>query len=374
MMFRSLGVLATLALVVNSVLIPPNVGLESLGDDNAMETLAIDPFKRTVALECAGCAVAQKEGNMLVWTAQTGNSLLLDFEVGPNEDILLIDGVQLYPPIFGAFSEPFTVRQIDPRAQTDQHSIHLRVTGYTFRYDSAETVTEAGTELLPMTFRITSIESQRVDSPVLTIYLLKDIEGRLMIASFETAPATLESSPKGKTKECEEWPMLCKWKSILSDKYNSLKSSMEQGCRMHKGNGNPMKHHGMHGKPPHTFHPGQIGQGHPHHHGGPHGDRTHHRVHMFMRGALFTIVIPVLIGVLAGTITYLIGMALGYLIAIIIAKFRGESMYITLLEDEEQVPGDIDSEKQSFSELPKYEDAPPVYEEAAEKEVVDETR
>ncbi|KAF2727823.1 hypothetical protein EJ04DRAFT_478444 [Polyplosphaeria fusca] len=369
MLFR--GFPLALVAVADAVLIPPNVA--SLGDDNAMETLAINPFKRTVALECPGCAFAAKEGDALTWAQGAGNAFLLDFEVGEHEDTLDIDGVQLYPPAFGHFTEPFFVTQVDPHADADD-ALRLRVTGYTFHYNSAETVTEAGTELLPMTFQITSIESNTVDAPALKINLLKDVNGRLMIASFQTATAE-ESSPIDQDKECKEWPLLCKWKSILADKINGIKSSVGKGCHKHKPN--PMEEETTHGKPPHTFRPGVP---HPHHH--PHhfsqgGHRHHsHRIHMFLRRAFFTILIPILIGIFAGTLTYLIGMALGCAIAILVAKVRGYGPYESLPQEEqeaEEAEQDVYSEKEVYAELPEY-DAPPVYEEAAEKEVVDEAK
>lgn len=68
MLSRSLAVYASLVLAANSVLIPPNVAVHGLGDDNALETLVIDPFKSTVILECPGCAEAVKVGDGLVWT------------------------------------------------------------------------------------------------------------------------------------------------------------------------------------------------------------------------------------------------------------------------------------------------------------------
>jgi hypothetical protein len=233
-------------------------------------------------------------------------------------------------------------------------------------------VTEAGTELLPMTFRVTSIESKAVDPPALTINLLKDVNGRLMIASFQTAKAD-EASPIDQEKECQEWPLLCKWKSILSDKIDGMKKA-GKGCHKHKEN--PMEHETTHGKPPHRFHPGGRPHHRPHHQSenGHHGHRhhSHHRMHMFLRRAFFTIFIPILIGIFAGTLTYLIGMALGCLIAMLVAKARGRAAYETVAQDEEE-EGDDGDEKAAYAELPEYE-APPVYEEAAEKEVVSETQ
>jgi hypothetical protein len=64
-------VIASLALGVSSVLIPPNVAVNELGDDRALETLAIDPFRHTVSLDCPGCPVAQKKDGAMVWGSET---------------------------------------------------------------------------------------------------------------------------------------------------------------------------------------------------------------------------------------------------------------------------------------------------------------
>lgn len=98
---------------------------------------------------------------------------------------------------------------------------------------------------------------------------------------------------------------------------------------------------------------------------------------MFLRRAFFTILIPIVIGIFAGTLTYLIGMALGCLIAITVAKFRGQSYQRIALEDVEDAEDaedaeefEVRSEKEEYAELPAY-DAPPNYEDPVEKEVAE---
>ncbi|KAF2867453.1 hypothetical protein BDV95DRAFT_502740 [Massariosphaeria phaeospora] len=360
MYVRNLGLCANLALVASAVLIPPTIN--DFGDDNAMETLAVNPFKRTLALECPSCPFAIRQGDILLLASETGNTFLLDFEVGANEDSLNIDGTQLYPPTFAVLTEPFYVTQVDPRSDA---GLRLRVTGYEFQYSGAETVSEAGMELLPMTFQITSIESTPVHPPAITINILKDTEGRLMIASFEAAKS-IETSPIEQEKECKEWPLLCKWRSILSDKIHGMKQSMGKGC--HKNKGNPMAQEGAQGEPEYAVRPD-----HPHHanHEGHH-HHAHHHGHMFLRRAFFTVLVPILIGIFVGTLTYLVGMALGCLVAILVGRARGQSAYARVaLDDNDDDAGDVEAagEKQVYTELPDY-DAPPVYEEATEKEVV----
>jgi hypothetical protein len=288
----------------------------------------------------------------------------LDFDVGNQEDSLNIDGVQLYPPTFKYFAQPFHISQINP----DGENLPLRVTAYNFHYTSAETISEAGIELIPMTFQITSIEGKSVDPPALTINLLKDPNGKLMIASF-TMAKTGEDSQANTEKSCKEWPMLCKWRAIMADRINGMKSHMgKPGCHKHKGH--LMAEETIEGKPPHRFRPG-----HPHHrphHMQGHAGHGHHRAHMMLRRAFFTILIPILIGIFAGTLTYLIGMALGCIIAIVMAKIRGRSVYDSIAQDEEE-SDDFEEcdEKEEYAHLPEY-DAPPVYEETVEKEIAED--
>lgn len=70
------GVFASLALVANAVLIPPSMTAAELGDDNALETLAISPFKRIVAVECPGCPVATLGDKTLNWEKDAGNAFV----------------------------------------------------------------------------------------------------------------------------------------------------------------------------------------------------------------------------------------------------------------------------------------------------------
>ncbi|OCL01746.1 hypothetical protein AOQ84DRAFT_306101 [Glonium stellatum] len=374
MLFRSFGLCATFALAAHSVMVPPTVGIESLSDDNSIETLGVDAFKQSIKLECPGCPMASGE-KTVEWKEGVENSLLIDFAIGQNQDTLEIGGVQLYPPSFGHFADPFYISQV--ASDADSESKRLRITGYAFHYNTAETISEAGTELLPMTFKITSIESQSISPSSLTIFLLKDVSGRLMIASIKPASAAAESSPKEETKECKEWALLCKWKSIISDKIQGVKTTLSKGC--HKGN--PMRP-GGHGKPPHRARPGRPGRPHhrPHHgkhHGEHHGHHSHHRAKAIIRKVAFTFIFPVIIGAIAGAFVYLLGMAIGRSIAFVWWNLRGRSQYETVAQDEEEGSDGFDgkgSDKEVCCEPPVYDgEAPPVYEAAAEKEVVNES-
>jgi hypothetical protein len=259
----------------------------------------------------------------------------------------------------------FYVTQIDPETNTN---LRLLVTGYTFRYNGAETVSDKGTELLPMTLQIASLEGVAVAPPALKINVLKDTNGRLMIASFDTAKAPKDNAIM-QEMDCNEWPLLCKWKGIVAERIEQMKK-MGKGCskRPH-GEYNPMAKDTFKGKPPHRFRPGRP-HPHHHHHQRPyhmgHGHHSHSRVRTFTRRAFFTILLPIIVGIFAGTVTYLIGMVLGTLIAIVAARVRGQDYQRVALDEDAVVEESevvVESEKKEYAELPAY-DAPPVYEEA----------
>lgn len=71
-----LGLLASLALAANAVLIPPSMVAAELGDDNALETLAISPNNRRVVVECPDCPVAHVDGGVKWQKNDGGNAFV----------------------------------------------------------------------------------------------------------------------------------------------------------------------------------------------------------------------------------------------------------------------------------------------------------
>jgi len=61
MLARSLGVFASLALAANSILLPPNVDIDSIefGD---IKITDFDLAKQTIAVECSTCPKVSKSG------------------------------------------------------------------------------------------------------------------------------------------------------------------------------------------------------------------------------------------------------------------------------------------------------------------------
>jgi len=368
----TVGVIASMALAANAVLIPPETSEASAGDDLAMESLGINPFKRSVSIECPGCPFAKREGDWLAWEEGAGDTYVLDFEVGAREDTLDIAGVQLYPPTFGHFSEPFYVTQAG-RGGPAMDPVRLRVTAYEFHFNSAETVSEAGNELLPMTFAIRAIEGKYVNPPTLTINVLKDAAGRLMIAGF----GTQEMTPEEEAQECALWPQICRLRSMLAagiaDVKKIGKDKLEQVKKFGKGCHKSHKMPLVGSLPPssHEDLPSLSFEGGHHHHQGHHGHHGHHhKAHMQFRYAIARVFFPLLVGVLAGTFTWVFCMAIACLISM--GRFTSRAAYTPL---ESQDHDDDEDSAPAYNEKEAYMpyEAPPVYKEAEEKEVVPTT-
>ncbi|KAF1915844.1 hypothetical protein BDU57DRAFT_515608 [Ampelomyces quisqualis] len=366
MSLNKVGIIASLVLAASAILPPlsPNTVIpDDLRDSYAAEGYGIEDFgldlrSRSVALNCPGCAFATLDEAGISWKEKGGNTFLLHLHTSGYEDTVLQTetGHQLFPPSINDGKPSFYVTQVDPN---HDEPLHLLVTSYTLRFNGARAYPEQGVELLPMALQIASVEGVAVELPILEIEVIKEASGSLLIASMGATQPTKEEN-------CNEWPLLCKWKDIVAERIEKMKK-MGKGCgkRPH-GHSNPMMGGVWQGKPPHRFRPGRPHHG-PHHgpHHMDHGHHSQHRVHSFARRAFFTVLIPIIVGVFAGTVTYLLGMVLGTMIAIVIAKVRGqEYRRIALEEDVEE--GEAQCEKHAYGELPAYE-APPVYEASGEK-------
>jgi hypothetical protein len=79
MLFRPFGLCATFALAAHAVMVPP--AIESLSDDNSIETLGVDAFKQNIKLECPDCPMASGE-KTFVWKQGIENSLVCGVTAG----------------------------------------------------------------------------------------------------------------------------------------------------------------------------------------------------------------------------------------------------------------------------------------------------
>lgn len=333
----------------------------------------VDPTSQLLTLDCAGCPFAGSTDEDLVWVQGIENSLLLNFSV-VNDHAVELNGVQLYPPTFDTLPQPIPVYQVradvpltDIRANIAKYTDKaLRLSSYLLAIDPSITGS-SGNELVPMTLQLSSLEAHHINVPALSIKLIKHPEGQVSILPITTAAPIGESTPQQSDKECKNWPVLCKWRSIIADRIQSMKGQMgkmKPGCMKGRPHGMPPKPTHPQTSPPETESdderpPHRSGNNEPFH--GPHGIMRHHRhgplarfIHLVSR-----ILVPIVIGIAFGALTYATGWLVGSLVAFIWLKFNRRSGYESVALDEEEAAG-----KDGIPE-----EAPPVYQ---EKEVVAE--
>ncbi|KAF2085436.1 hypothetical protein K490DRAFT_46363 [Saccharata proteae CBS 121410] len=386
MKFDTVGLSATLALAAraSAFLIPSTA--EGIAEALPEAELGfIDPTNQIITVDCPGCEFAGSQDEDLVWVQGIQNSLLLNFSVGSDEHSVELNGVQLYPPPMPNEIQLIPVYQVrsdtpltDIRSNIGKYTDKpLRISSYGVEIAPAATAA-SGVEVIPMTLILSALEGHDITVPALSIKLLKSPEGSLQILPISALPPPDKGPMDDENKECNDWRVLCKWRSIIADRVAAMKASLEKakgGCM--KG----MK--GAHGRPGGKPHHRPEGEGRPHsrpadikdederphhHPHRPHGVFRHHRQGPLSRffHMVWRIMVPVMMGVAFGALVYVCGWMTGALIALVWIKVRGmrasrRGDYQSVALDEEDVEG------KEAVEIPA--EAPPVY---MEKEVVSE--
>lgn len=203
----------------------------------------------------------------------------------------------------------------------------------------ASSTDEPGVDLLDVRFTVLDLETHPVPVDTVAITLIQDPKGELYIAKTEiekTAPVPERLSWKkcqGKPK-CLQELLVARVRSLLAAAKERVlgmaSKASRKGCGKHKGMMDPMGHRG-----PHKHH-GEIGlEGlkhfgpRPHHHHGhfdpENADRLPHHsalAHTFSRVVRF-IVVPAILGVLAGLTASAIGMLVGQAVVFLWQRYRG---------------------------------------------------
>ncbi|KAK8176505.1 hypothetical protein BC567DRAFT_263708 [Phyllosticta citribraziliensis] len=352
-----LGLSAALALSgPSAAFLVPSTADGIAGSVPDREFNLVDPTSQLLTLDCAGCPFAGSTDEDLVWVQGIENSLLLNFSV-VHDHAVELNGIQLYPPTFDTLPQPIPVYQVradipltDIRANIGKYTDKaLRLSSYMLEIDPSITGS-SGNELVPMTLQLSSLEAHHINVPALSIKLIKHPEGQVSILPITTAAPIGESTPQQNDKECKNWPVLCKWRlheGPPSRHASQAFSTPDTSPEMESDDE----------RPPHRS--GNNGNNEPFH--GPHGIMRHHRhgplarfIHLVSR-----IMVPIVIGIAFGALTYATGWLVGSLMAFIWLKFNRRSGYESVALDEEDAAG-----KDGIPE-----EAPPVYQ---EKEVVAE--
>ncbi|KAI9772668.1 MAG: hypothetical protein M1840_000263 [Geoglossum simile] len=377
MLFRSLTLFCSLALIAQGFLLPPSIP----GDAKSVADVA-DINNRLIKLDCPGCLFAESDGagKAYHWEDGVENFLFLNFSVDrTSPEVLTLNGVQLYPlqtipPFLTALQVPSSVSLLALNTVTTASYetgvmpfANLRL-GYELTVRPKRSMPEENDfEILLVTFRILGIEGRPVMGlDIVEMTLLRSSDNLLYIASLDKTPAKYDpflSSPNAQgeaseEKECKVFPLLCKWKAILGDKLSGVKSSLANGC--HKF------------RPSHAkvgMSKGEDNKGHsadkyerPHRHGHHHGHHRGHKLRKFfhqLKRVAAHIVVPVIIGIAAGMAASLMGMAAGFVAVVLWRKFcRGgyRTGYSIIHQSNEGCNEDYPTENGLFDDkdLPEY--------------------
>lgn len=258
---------------------------------------------------------------------------MLDFSIDSNR--LMANGRQIFPPTTP--SPIRTVQQLEDGEESDPMPV-----GYALEVMPLPSPADTpDTEFLDVRFTILDIETRPVPVDTVAITLIVDPTGELYIAKTAIEKTTERSSWKkcqGKPK-CLQELMVARVRGLLSSaKERLLNLTSHKGGRKgchgkNKGMMGMGGHHGPHGhhgefKPEdfeghhHSgpFDPENAGRPpHPHmHHPPPHGAFAH----TFSRVVRF-IVVPAILGVLAGLTASAVGMLVGQAVVFCWQRYRG---------------------------------------------------
>ncbi|CAI7676393.1 hypothetical protein N7533_006062 [Penicillium manginii] len=339
MFVRSLLLGGTAALGASAMLVIPEMEpkMEAVEDGfmNVHPMLFEDIRNAVVDVPCTECPFRETDKNGVVsWTDNKPSTLMLDFSI--EDSRLMANGRQIFPPI--PPSPIHAVQQLEDGEESDPMTVGyaLEVMPLPSPADTPET------DFLDVRFTVLDIESHPVPVDTVAITLIVDPTGDLYIAktSIETTPAPERSS----WKKCQGKPKCLQ--ELLVDRVRGLLASAKDrltNLTSHKGGrkGCHGKHKGMMEMGPHgEFKPEDFSpEGHHGHHTGPyvpenagrphHGHHGHHPppphgafAHTFSRVVRF-IVVPAILGVLAGLTASAVGMLVGQIVVFCWQRYRG---------------------------------------------------
>ncbi|KAK3906597.1 hypothetical protein C8A05DRAFT_40623 [Staphylotrichum tortipilum] len=322
-----------LALPANAFLIPPEVSDADVQVANTIESIGAPvPDGQVVEVACPSCPVLVHghRGQPIQLKTHRPSHLELTFSVDslPDHDRLLVNGFELYPsgnPLRETLLAPQVIDRKEKRHERehDHHNDGMRShrkgtqrlvpqpqrLGFGLHVGPAQKAADSQFVIVEVELQIIEVGSTFIDNiPNVKVKLVQDGEGRILMAQIEKgASKKLVESPNGDvTEECTT--MLCKWLAAVKEKLKIVKGfgHCHKGGNM-EGAMNPA--HGGAGEQshPHPHHPHPLQEG---------AEHWHARYPERRWGKLFKyivahILLPVLIGIVAGVSISLIGMAVG---------------------------------------------------------------
>ncbi|KAF4763741.1 hypothetical protein N7455_010608 [Penicillium solitum] len=316
----------------------PKVDIIEDGFVNIHPMLLEDVHHAIVDLPCSECPLRETNDEGVVsWTEGKPSSLTLDFSIEDN--LLLANGRQIFPP-----APPIPILAVQQNEEGED-SAPMPV-GYALEImPMAAPSDEPGYELLDIRFTVLDLESHPVPVDTVAITVLQDPNGELFIVRTDienTAPASDRLSWKechGKAK-CLQELLVSRIRGLLAGAKARVMGMAKAGRKSCHGKhkGKAMGHHeeghdGMPFPPPPPFEGEDSGRekfGPGGHHGHAHGSARphHHHPHHGAFARTFSrivhfIVVPAILGVLAGLTASAIGMLVGQAVVFLWQRYRG---------------------------------------------------
>jgi len=344
MLFTQLGVAAALVSVSSAFLLPPQI---TKVDKDVINTLPIEDMVATdgriVAIKCPGCPIPD---NLETTHYTSGHSMLMmNFTILHHDggaDKLLLNGLPIYPVDLRQFMNG-DILTADQRFEGSENVWTVATLGYSMSAKHVEASSQDQVSLTALHISIIEVANQFISGiPSMEIKLLETPSRQLMIGDVEVM-----ASPYTTGQECTT--LLCKWKAIITAKVSELKKECGSSKAHPQAGTDPKPYHG-HGRP-------RVG--------GKHRGHRHHKPSAFarfLRGIVFHVFIPIVIGIMVGIFASLIGMIVGHL-AISVWRLvvrRGGNNKYTRLEQVEAV----EAENEETKPFIDAHGSPPGYEEA----------
>lgn len=338
MLLRPFIAATGLAAAANAFLLPPELSktdieiIEAIPAVDAVWNAQNQAKAQTVNIECAGCppVFQNHHGKPKKHHKQHPSHLELDFSI--DESRLMVNGFELYPN-----SDPFTNVLVAPQIaehknkkhhnkhhKDDEHNTKALKSHHKFRpHDKKPKAVEQQLgfslqiqptqtnddvlDLIIVDLQIIEVGSIFVDSlPNVRVHLIKSPENELLIAKIEQTA----SSQSNNGEECTT--ILCKWRAIIAAQLAKMKMQGCAGMLGHKAGHSG--HHGQH----HGQNPGQMSHRHRHQHGWA----------LLFRKLTSHIILPVLVGIVAGVTVSILGMLVGTILVGLWRKVvRGQSFF-----------------------------------------------
>lgn len=359
---RSLVLAASLAASASAFLVVSEVSKIEI---QPIPANVLEHLVRTVNLDCPKCPVRMPHGRG--YTTKMASHLQMKFEVDLGvASRLLVNGFEIYPSVvpFMPLKAPHIVDMPSRDGMMRGGMMH----GSSSRMKSVDPLGfsalsrtlppgDDGMERISLDLHVIEVSSVFVDGiPRIHVELVKDKAGMLAIEKIGTVAAepaaTTMSGHKGKPK-CSSW--MCSWVESLGLHWDHWRPH----CGMGAKNG--------------PKHPG---------HGGPHDDKPHHdskqspaliepvRSHgtwvQLARTVVTHVLLPILIGVMAGVAMSFLGMVVGAIIVAAYRMIRGSPFPSRRVFFSAAVPAVLAESKEAQEQdgLMENQEPPPSYEEA----------